>query len=144
MVRQLDFSPDALTLWSDYQTDNRRQGSETDRLAELELSRLNSAPMQALSLAIVFEACRAATTQKQPSCLSMESHQSAIDHINQCLAAARFLDSTANRADIESKAEVLLETIRHDYRDQSRSNAIYLSRSEITKRYAPNSDATER
>jgi hypothetical protein len=45
LVRQLDFSPDALTLWKSYQTDNRRLINETDRLQELELSRLSSAPM---------------------------------------------------------------------------------------------------
>jgi hypothetical protein len=139
LVRQLDFSPKALTLWKDYQTDNRRQISETDRLQELELSRLSSVPMQALSIAIIFEACRAAATKSHPDNLSEESLKLAIDHINQCLAAAHFLDSIAHRATYQSKAESLLETIRYDCRDQSKSNAIYLTRSEITRRYAPNS-----
>jgi hypothetical protein len=140
LVRQLDFSPDALTLWKSYQTDNRRLINETDRLQELELSRLSSAPMQALSVAIIFEACRCAATRTHPSALSEVSLELAIEHINQCLAAARFLDSIAHRATYQSKAESLLETVRHDYRDQSAaSNAIYLTRSEITRRYAPNS-----
>jgi hypothetical protein len=139
LVRQLDFSPEALTLWTNYQIDNRHQSEQTDRLAELELSRLNSAPMQALSLAIIFEACRAAKIKTHPTDLSVQSLKLAIDHIDQCLAAARFLDSIAHRATYSSKAESLLETIRHDYREQSASNTIYLSRSEITRKYAPNS-----
>src|SRR6266700_7271720 len=112
--------------------------NETDRLQELELSRLSSAPMQTLSVTIIFEACRAAATRTHPSALSKVSLELAIEHINRCLAAARFLDSIAHRATYQSKAESLLETIRHDYREQSASNAIYLTRSEITRRYAPN------
>jgi hypothetical protein len=139
LVRELDFSQDALMLWKDYQTDNRDQIKNTDRLAELEISRLSSAPMQALSVAIIFEACRAALTRSHPSDLSKASLELAIAHIEQCLAGARFLDSIANRATFEAKAEVLLANIQHDYRDQSESNAIYLTRSEITRKYAPHS-----
>ena len=146
LVGKLDFSPKALKLWESHQRENRRQKDQTDSLAELELSRLNSAPMQALSVAIIFEACRSAKTRSHPTNLSETSLQLAIDHVEQCLIAARFLDSIANRATIDSKAEVLLETIRRDAFTQpilpwtqGNSDTIYLTRSDITARYAHNS-----
>jgi hypothetical protein len=115
LVRELDFSQDALALWKDYQIDNRDQIKNTDRLAELEISRLSSAPMQTLSVAIIFEACKAALVRNHPAALSKASLELAIMHIDQCLAGARFLDSIANRATFEAKAEVLLANIQHDY-----------------------------
>ena len=53
----MDFTPEAAATWGEYQRMNRDEMDEIDPLREAEIARLSSAPMQTLSIAMIFEAC---------------------------------------------------------------------------------------
>ena len=138
---EIDFNLKAGVLWESYQNDNRRLNANTDRLREIELNRLNSAPNHVQKIAIIFELCRIAALARPPTVVAIreDTLQLAIDHVDECLKAARFLDAIANRATITADAEVLLSKIRTDYRGQPDPKTILLSRSELTAKYAHHS-----
>ena len=142
----IDFSPAAYQFWEDYQKKNRALIDSTDPLHEAELCRLSSAPMQTLHIAMIFQAARAAKANLNNSgVLEIESLELAAKHMEECLKAAFYLESIANRAQIASDAQILIERIRHDFMPQllpgtqKKCNAIYLSRTDLTAAYAHHS-----
>lgn len=139
LAGEMDFTAEADELWRDHQTENRELQAATDPLDEAALSRLSSAPMQALHLAMIFEACRwARTGGKFAGKITLDSLKFAIAHVRECLRAASWLDTIANRAQIESDAEMLLAAVRVDFRDRVDRGSIYLTRSELTHRFCRN------
>jgi hypothetical protein len=137
---EIDFSPDAAEVWEKFQNQNRKTHDETDRMQDAELSRLSSAPMQTLKIAMLFECARAAKIESLTVApIQQSTLEKAIAHVEECMRGARFLESLADRASIASKAEVLLAMIQQSAHPQPPGETIYLTRSQITSKYAPHS-----
>jgi hypothetical protein len=137
---EIDFSPEAASAWENFQNQNRATRDQTDRLQEAELSRLSSAPMQTLKIAMLFECASAAKIGSSNIIAIRESTLTkAISHVEECMRGARFLEDFADRASIANKAEVLLATIQQNFPPQPPGETIYLTRSQITAKYAPHS-----
>jgi hypothetical protein len=135
---EIDFTPEAAVWWENYQRANRDDMARTDQMDEAALSRLNSAPMQVLSIAIVFEACRAAYKQRTLSNITPDSLELAISHVEGCLEAASELETIAERATLSADADVFLAKIRRDYSDQAKDGSIVLTRTDLTSRFCHN------
>lgn len=134
----VDFDSEAALLWNDYQRANRVQMEAIDLLREAELSRLSSAPMQTLSVAMIFAACRWAKDDRPwTGSIGADTLTLAIEHVNSCVNAANHLDGVAHRAEIKQDAEILLAKVRHDV--PALSGFHFATRSELTKRYCANS-----
>ncbi len=125
----LDFSPDAADLWAGYQRANRRALEGLDATMEAAASRLSSAPMQALHVAMIFEGARYARTGAGWSGLIRpDTLKSAIEHVDGCLVAADRMESLAQGSKIAADADVLLSKIRRSseaqegFHIQTRSN----------------------
>jgi hypothetical protein len=79
--------------WEAYQHENRAAIDAADPLEETEASRLSSAPTHVLKIALIFEACRAAMKLRRPCrAIEPETLRLAIEHVEECFRAARFLD----------------------------------------------------
>jgi hypothetical protein len=63
----------------------------------------------------------------------------AIKHVAACCEAADYLESLSDRARIASEVEILLAHIRHDLKANSNAEAIYCTRTDLTKRFCNNS-----
>ncbi len=138
LTGEMDFTPEAAVLWNDYQQENRHNMDGLDASHDAELSRLSSAPMQTLAVAMIFEACRwAARRGAWTGGIEADTLLCAIDHVAACLDAAARLDGMAHKAEIGQEAEILLARIRHDF--ASMDGFHFATRSELTKRYCPNS-----
>src|SRR5262249_22777146 len=122
--------------WVAYQDQNRKRINEAgdDILA----ARLNSCPTQVLSVAMQFEACRAVHTGwpvlKE---FTMAGLESAIGFVEEHLRAAAFLDQYGARKAAQEQAEVVLATVRKDFRAQ-RPDTIYVTRTDLTRKFCPN------
>ena len=143
---EMDFSVQADRLWEQYQRANREEKDKTDSLLDAKQSRLSSAPMQVLKLAMIFEATRSAKNETSPlfgrgrewrGIIEERTLSVAIEHIKGCLEAAEFLDSIANRAEIAREAEILLAYVRRDF--QSYDDFIFLTRTDLTRRFCQHS-----
>ena len=144
----MDFGIRAAQRWEQYQKENRDEINRTDPLEEGKLSRLASAPMQTLSLAMIFETTRWAKQANSPlfgpggqwrGVIDERTLNDAINHTNGCLKAAEFLDSIANKAEIAAEAEILLAHVRRDFIVNQREDYIFTTRSDLTGRYCKNS-----
>jgi Bifunctional DNA primase/polymerase, N-terminal len=135
----MGFTPDAESLWNDYQDDNRVRKAEVNQMNDAESSRLASEPMQTLKIAMIFQACACAKQRFPLSKISKEILECAMKHMTHNLASARFLDSIANRESDHGNAEILLAKIRKDFQDESNNGTIFLRRNDITCKYAPHS-----
>jgi hypothetical protein len=62
----------------------------------------------------------------------------AARHGRYCLEAGRALDGYARRSEIRERADVMLATIRIDFRERAREGVIELNRTELTHRFAAN------
>jgi len=140
MSGEMDFTREAAAAWDDFQIANRAAINRADILREDVISRLSSAPMQTLAVAMIFQVARWALAKKAPARLiEAETLSIAIRHVEECLAAAELLDGISQRAKIAADAEVMLAAIQHEFRDRAQSGTIFLTRSEITRRFANNS-----
>lgn len=111
---EMDFAQDAGTLWGDFQKQNREQYDNTDGSRDAAASRLASAPMQTLHVAMIFEACRFAHKPSEwRGIIEKKTLQLAIDHVEGCMDAAEQLEHIANRKTLENEAEILLAKIRN-------------------------------
>src|SRR5260221_2356098 len=133
----LAFTPEAAKLWNDFQRDNRSRTNRTDHSKEAELTRLSSAPIQALSVAMIFQACVCAKQHLPLKLISENVLRCAIEHLDCNLEAAVFLDSIADQQTTRNDAELLLAKIRVDFRHEGGS--IYVPRSALTTKYAHHS-----
>jgi len=150
----MDFSQRAALRWEQYQRENRAEMDQTDSLhQEAKLSRLSSAPTQTLSIAMIFEATRWAKNANSPlfgpgdqwrGIIDERTLNHAIEHTNECLRAAEFLDSIANKAEIANDAEILLAKVRRDFcgdggREFFRAaDFIFVTRTGLTGTYCKN------
>jgi len=143
---EMDFSQRAASRWELYQKANRTEMDQADSLQEAKLSRLSSAPMQTLSLAMIFEAARWAKApffegdKPWRGVIEERTLNCAIEHTDGCLKAAEFLDSIANKAEIAQEAEILLANIRRDFRiSPGIPEFIFVNRTDLTRNYCHNS-----
>ncbi len=137
---EMDFTTETGSLWDNFQHDNRARIDQSDSAREDVISRLSSAPMQTLAVAMIFQLSRWALANKASACyIEPETLTLAIEHVEECLKAAEFLDGIANRAKIAGDAEVLLATIRHEFRERAKAGTILLTRTEITRKFCANS-----
>jgi hypothetical protein len=143
---EMNFSPRAELLWEQHQKGNHYEKHQTDRLNSAKHWRLSRAPMQALKLAMIFEATRSARNATSPlfgpggawrGIVEEGTLICAIEHIKGCLAAAEFLDSIANRAEIAQEAEILLSHVRREFAPRDRF--IIVPRTDLTRRFCNNS-----
>jgi hypothetical protein len=136
----LTFSSEAEPLWRQYQLDNRAKADTVDRFAEDLIARLSSAPAQTLAIAMIFEAAIwAKRGGPWQATISLEALTCAIEHVDECLRAASWLDAIAHRVSIAEDAEVLYEKIVHDFGDQRRDDTVYATRSALTRAYCHDS-----
>lgn len=134
------FTEEAADLWKTFQHDNRVRIKDADPRCEAEIHRLNSAPMQTLHVAMNFEACILAKKNLPGfNKISLKALATAIDHVDACLDAAKYLDSVSNQCATLNDAEILLAKVRKDFSGIAKAGAILLTRSQITATYAPHS-----
>jgi hypothetical protein len=150
---EMKFNEEAKALWTEYQHKNRALLDSTDRLDENERTRLSTAPTHVLKAAQIFELTRRVRETNIDAAqvsagfrieasehpIRRDTLEYAISHVDECLKGARFLDKVANRATIARQAEVLLAHIRKDFGNQP-GDTIFLTRSQITAKYAPHPD----
>jgi hypothetical protein len=135
----MDFDREAKKLWIDYQQDNRTRHEKVDIRNEAEAARLSSEPIQALKIAMIFQACVCAKQRLPLSMISRNVLHYAIEHMTENLESACFLDSIADRESTRENAEILYAKIRKDFHGVSRNGTILLRRTDITCTYAPHS-----
>ena len=131
-------SPDAKPIFDQYQHDNRDTIDSSDSFDEALRSRLSSAPVQVLKVAMIFEACRSVKTGSSELVIQASTLELAICHIAECLKASAALEAIAQRIYIKNDAEVLLAKIRIDFRVLAKQGSIILSRTDLTSKYAHN------
>ena len=124
-------------MWEDYQYANRAAQAECNSMDDEKLSRLSSAPMQVLHVAMIFQVCVWAKRGGHRCRIEAEILALAIKHVASCCEAAEYLESLSDRARIASEAEILLAYVRHDFKPNA--GAIYCTRTELTKRFCNNS-----
>jgi len=129
-------SPSAQATFEGYQKINRELIGNSDSFNEALLSRLSSAPVGVLKIAMNFEACRSVKNGSNSLQIQAETMQLAIEHIEECLKASAGLESVAHRLYIKNDAEVLLAKVRVDFRTQAKNGSIILSKSQLTGKYA--------
>jgi hypothetical protein len=128
-------------IWENYQRANRTELKACDPLNDEKASRLSSAPMQVLHVAMIFQACVCAKGRYWHGKIQAPVLNLAVEHVEECCKAAENLERLSERARIASEAEVLLEHIRQTFRDKehARNATIYCTRSELTKQFCNNS-----
>jgi hypothetical protein len=139
----------AKSRWEEYQRANRAEMDHTDPLRDAKLSLLSSAPMQTLSIAMIFEACRWAKVPFFQNCerlwsgaIEERTLDLAIEHIDENLKAAEYLDQIANKAEIAQEAEILLGNVRGDFWKNTYPDFpdfIFVTRTDLTRRYCAHS-----
>lgn len=133
------FSHAAEARWGNFQHDNRRRLRAADTSAESAVHRLNSEPMHVLKIAMIFQLARWALDTGRPAReIEADTLALAIEHVAECVRAADFIDSIATRARVREDAEIIIEAIRADFAERAERGSIVLTRSEITRRFAPN------
>ncbi len=86
------------------------------------LSRLSSAPMQVLHVAMIFQvSVWAKRGGDWDGRIEAEILALAIKHVAACCEAAEYLESLSERARIASEAEILLAHVRHDFKANSKA-----------------------
>jgi len=93
--------------------------------------------MQVLKVALIFEACRAAMNETELVELRSDTLELAIRHVEECLQAACFLDSIANRVFIAGEAETLLEKIRLDFASLAKNGSIIVTPFPVDSKVLP-------
>jgi hypothetical protein len=122
-------TPLARTVFEEYQRTNRSTKSATDQFDEPLLSRLSSAPVQVLKVAMIFEACRSVKAGSNNLQIEKSTISLAINHVEECLKAINSvaLETIAHRIYIKNDAEVLLAKIRVDFWKKAKNGSIILS-----------------
>jgi hypothetical protein len=124
--------------WVEYQTTNRKQINDVGADDEALSARLASTPVQVLKVATIFEATRAVHTGWPTlSNFTLVGLESAIGFVEQNMRAADFLDRYSERKAAKERAEVILATVRRDFRAQ-RPDTIYVTRTELTRKFCMN------
>ena len=140
---EIQFSPEAQDLWTEFQKQNRKQLADggIGIVQDAYLARLNGQPNHVQKLALIFHAALWMETSGEPQIeIDVSTLQKAIEHSEVCLAAAQALDAISNRAVIQSDADVLLASVQQDFPSKFQGGAVLvLTRTELTSKYAHHS-----
>jgi hypothetical protein len=121
--------------WVACQDKNRKDINEVGADNEVLAARLTSAPSQVLKVAMNYEACRTVHTGWPIlNEFTLAGLESAIGFVEEHLRAAAFLDQYGARKDAQEQAEVVLATVRRDFKAQ-RPDTIYVSRTDLTRKF---------
>jgi hypothetical protein len=142
-VSQKDFTNAAQDVWKRIQADNRKEAESLGYSAmdEIMAASLNETPARIFKLAVIFQACRwAAGIHDHPLTIEAEILEIAEAHQRACLDAGRELETVGRRGAIEDEADSVLACIRADFSREPnlRGNAIYLDKTDLTRRFAAN------
>jgi hypothetical protein len=133
----------ARDVWSRIQRENRKaaEGMGNTQSAETIAASLNESPARILKLAIIFQATRWAVGRaSNPLAITGEMLEIAEAHQNACIEALDDLERLSVKAATSDHAETLLDLVRADFdrAEYVHGDAIVLSKSDITKRFANN------
>jgi hypothetical protein len=134
-----ELSDEAKSIWGRYQEQNRQQlQKSTD---DAHSSRLNGAPHSVLKIAMLFGASVWAhgTDETWDGVIHREPLELAIQHVDQCLEAAKRLDTLSERAVIKGDADLLLAKVRNDFGSQATGGWIHRTKTQLTSKYAHHS-----
>ena len=132
---EMCLSNEAFQRWASYQAENRQRIEAADPAQEVVGDRLNTCPTWVLKIAMLFEACMAVhygdTETREISKVCIEL---AIEHIEQNLRSAEFVDKISEQRSIREEAEIILAVIRDEFKPQE-NGTIYATRSQLTRRF---------
>jgi DNA polymerase I len=134
---KLAWGPEALDRWKAYHAENSKELKAAPRNNAPLVARLKSAPSGVMKVAQIFEACRAAHHKLAAiKEISLQSLEPAISHIAECMKASAYMDTISDDAFEEDQADVILATIRKDFKGQAAEDGtIYLSKTDLTRRF---------
>jgi len=131
----MSLSDEAYKRWKTYQNDNRREMDELEPSQEVIGYRLNTCPTWVLKIAMLFEACTAVHYgDTEAYTISDHSLKLAIEHVEENLRSAEFVDKMIEQKTITKEAEIILAVIRQEFPAEA-DGTIYLSRSQLTRRF---------
>src|SRR5262249_5545463 len=133
-------------FWAEYQTKNRALLDEVGSDNEALSARLATTPTSVLKVATLFEACMAAYNglAEMPKLFCLESLETAANYVEAHMKAAEFIDRYGARKVGQEHAEVILATVRHEFKTTRPDtiyvtpDTIYVTRSELTRRFCHN------
>jgi Protein of unknown function (DUF3987) len=131
------FGEEALKIWTEFQKNNRQRMHNEGFGNEAHVSRLNGQPEQVIKLAMIFEiSVWLEKDGELPAEISAETLKTSIEHSEQCLAAAKALESISTRAEIQTEADTLVAKIAVDFPHEQNDGWIELTRTQLTAKYA--------
>jgi hypothetical protein len=130
---------EAWDFWVDYQAGNRALLNQTGLDNESLSARLATTPTSVLKVAMIFEACMAAQAKTPlPRFFGEISLKRAADYVAAHMKGAEFIDRYGTRKVAQERAEVILAIIRREFKPDRRPDTIYVTRSDLTRRFCPN------
>jgi DNA polymerase I-like protein with 3'-5' exonuclease and polymerase domains len=136
----LTLESEAFNLWEKFQRQNRKALKDTPEERAFERYALNSQPTHTLKVAIIFEACRAVFCGLKfiPN-IRRDTLETAIAHVDQCLAAGRVLAGAGKRLETRQEAEVILAHIQGSFTpDTKYPDVIFVDRTHLTRKFSHN------
>ena len=134
----MKLSPEALKRWELYQAENRERLEAVNPTEEVVGDRLNTCPTWVIKIAMLFEACSAVSAgETEWYEISDESLRLAIEHIEEHLRSAEYVDKVIEQRAVTQEAEILLAVIRQEFQAGS-DGTIYANRSQLTRRFCAN------
>jgi hypothetical protein len=134
----MKLSDTALKRWTSYQEKNRERLEAVDPAEEVLGDRLNTCPTWVLKIAMIFEACCAVHDgETEWYEISDQSLELAIEHIEENLRSAEYVDKVIEQRAITQEAEILLAVIRQEFQSGA-DGTVYASRSQLTRRFCAN------
>lgn len=131
----MKLSEEAYRRWENYQKDNRQRLDNLDPSQEALANRLNTCPTWVLKIAMLFEACITVSYGDTEAYeISDESLRLTIEHIEENLRSAEYVDKAIEQRTITQEAEIILAVIRQEFQAQA-DGTIYASRSQLTRRF---------
>jgi len=132
---EMSLSNEAFQRWASYQSENRERIEAADPTQEVVGDRLNTCPTWVLKVAMLFEACMAVHYRDaEVHEISKVCLELAIEHIEQNLRSAEFVDKISEQRSIREEAEIILAVIRHEFKAEE-NGTIYATRSQLTRRF---------
>lgn len=129
-------------LWDEvheYFANAREAIKAVDSVAEAKQASLSESCSRTLKLAAIFEACRRVKTGEGDGLtVRAETLQLAFEHQLACLEALDEMETLGKRAAIEERADIVLANIRTDRSSFNPDGWHYLTRSELTSKFANN------
>lgn len=141
---QVSLSPKALETWEHIQRTNREEIAAIIGIDESSMAKchaLAESPSRILKLSMIFEACRwAKDRSRDPFVIQPDTLEIAQAHQTDCILAAAELESIGRRAELIDNAEKVVSVVQSDNAKDSTNGVITMSKSDLTRRFAPNAN----